>query len=202
MNVPTDFQNLIKLLIIGDSSVGKSNFLFQFIENKFTDTHIATIGFDFKSQKVTLPNSKQVVKLQIWDTAGQERYMSVNKNLFLRVQGMILMYDITNRETFEHISNWVENIKEICSSLPIVLVGNKCDMDELRIVTEEEGREIAKKYNMSFFEASGKTGINVKEAFYEISEQIIKGVQRKRMNTVSLMAKNKDKEERRVKGCC
>ena len=75
-------------------------------------------------------------------------------------------------------------------------------MDELRIVTEEEGREIAKKYNMSFFEASGKTGINVKEAFYEISEQIIKGVQRKRMNTVSLMAKNKDKEERRVKGCC
>ena len=75
-------------------------------------------------------------------------------------------------------------------------------MDELRIVTEEEGKEIANKYKMSFFEASGKTGLNVKEAFYEISEQIIKGVQRKRMNTVSLMNKKKETEERRVKGCC
>ena len=86
-------------------------------------------------------HSKQVVKLQVWDTAGQERYMSVNKNLFLRVQGMLLMYDITNRESFEHVSNWVDNIKEICSSIPIVLVGNKSDMEELRIVTEEEGRQ-------------------------------------------------------------
>ena len=114
MNVPTEFQNLIKLLIIGDSSVGKSNFLFQFIENKFTDSHISTVGFDCKSQIVTLPTSKQVVKLQIWDTAGQERYMSVNKNLFLRVQGMILMYDITNRDSFEHVTVWINNIREIC----------------------------------------------------------------------------------------
>ena len=174
--------------------------LFTIIENKFTDTHIATIGFDFKSQKVTLPNSKQVVKLQVWDTAGQERYMSVNKNLFLRVQGMLLMYDITNRESFEHVSNWVDNIKEICSSIPIVLVGNKSDMEELRIVTEEEGKAVAKKLKMSFFEASAKTGVNVKEAFYEIAEQVIDGVQRKRMNTVSLMKtkkKKKDKDKNR-----
>lgn len=206
MNVETDYQNLIKLLIIGDSSVGKSNFLFQFIENKFTDTHIATIGFDFKSQNVTLPTSKQVVKLQIWDTAGQERFMSVNKNLFLRVQGMLLMYDITNRESFEHISNWVENIKEICSSIPIVLVGNKSDMEELRIVTEEEGKAVAKKLKMSFFETSGKTGSNVREAIYEIAEQIIEDVQRKRKNTVSLMKikkkKKKNKETKKVDRWC
>lgn len=201
MNVPTEFQNLIKLLIIGDSSVGKSNFLFQFIENKFTDTHIATVGFDCKSQIVTLPTSKQVVKLQIWDTAGQERYMSVNKNLFLRVQGMILMYDITNRDSFEHVTVWINNIKEICSQIPIILVGNKCDLEEERIVTEEEGKEIAENNKMNFLEASGKNGTNVKEAFYQLAEEIINGVQRKRMQTISL-AKSKKEETKRVKDCC
>lgn len=201
MNVPTEFQNLIKLLIIGDSSVGKSNFLFQFIENKFTDSHISTVGFDCKSQIVTLPTSKQVVKLQIWDTAGQERYMSVNKNLFLRVQGMILMYDITNRDSFEHVTVWINNIREICSQIPIILVGNKCDLEEERIVTEEEGREIAENNKMNFLEASGKNGTNVKETFYLLAEEIIKGVQRKRMQTISL---NKDKKEetKKVKECC
>ena len=201
MNVPTEFQNLIKLLIIGDSSVGKSNFLFQFIENKFTDSHISTVGFDCKSQIVTLPTSKQVVKLQIWDTAGQERYMSVNKNLFLRVQGMILMYDITNRESFEHVTVWINNIREICSQIPIILVGNKCDLEEERIVTEEEGREIAENNKMNFLEASGKNGTNVKETFYLLAEEIIKGVQRKRMQTISLN-KNKKEETKKVKECC
>lgn len=201
MNVPTEFQNLIKLLIIGDSSVGKSNFLFQFIENKFTDSHISTVGFDCKSQIVTLPTSKQVVKLQIWDTAGQERYMSVNKNLFLRVQGMILMYDITNRDSFEHVTVWINNIREICSQIPIILVGNKCDLEEERIVTEEEGREIAENNKMNFLEASGKNGTNVKETFYLLAEEIIKGVQRKRMQTISLN-KNKKEETKKVKECC
>ena len=201
MNVPTEFQNLIKLLIIGDSSVGKSNFLFQFIENKFTDSHISTVGFDCKSQIVTLPTSKQVVKLQIWDTAGQERYMSVNKNLFLRVQGMILMYDITNRDSFEHVTVWINNIREICSQIPIILVGNKCDLEEERIVTEEEGREIAENNKMNFLEASGKIGTNVNETFSLLAEEIIKGVQRKRMQTISLN-KNKKEETKKVKECC
>ena len=115
---------LIKLSIIGDSNVGKSNFLFKFIDDQFSPLHVATIGFDYKSRITTLPVSKKTVKLQIWDTAGQEKYMSINKNLFQRVQGIILMYDITKRETFEHLETWINIIKQMTNEIPIILVGN------------------------------------------------------------------------------
>ena len=179
MNVPTDFQNLIKLLIIGDSSVGKSNFLFQFIENKFTDTHIATIGFDFKSQKVTLPNSKQVVKLQIWDTVGEEKFMSINQSLLAKVHGVILIYDITDQTSFEHITNWLKIIREANENASLILVANKCDEEDKRVVSEEEGNKIAEENNISFVEASAKENINVKETFVKIAEEIMLRVTKK-----------------------
>ena len=136
MNIESDFETLIKLVIIGDSGIGKSNFLFKFVEGKFSPMHVATVGFDYKSKIIILPQSKKKVKLQIWDTAGQEKYMSVNKNLFQRVQGIILMYDLTKRETFERLSIWINIIKQMTNDIPIILVANKLDEED----NPEQGR--------------------------------------------------------------
>ncbi len=184
MNVESDFETLIKLVIIGDSGVGKSNFLFKFIEGQFSPLHVATVGFDYKSKIVTLPTSKKKVKLQIWDTAGQEKYMSINKNLFQRVQGIILMYDLTKRETFERLSIWLNIIKQMTNEIPIILVANKLD-EELnpengRIVEEREGEKFAKDNDFQFLEASGLNGTNVDKVFITISEVIIKNLQEER----------------------
>ena len=142
MQINSDFEFLIKLVVIGDSGVGKTNFIFQFTEGRFSRAHVTTIGFDYKSKIIKLPNKKKVIKLQIWDTAGQERYMAVNKNLFQKVQGIILMYDLTNRDSFEHIQSWLNLVKKNVSNKIVMLVANKLDLaEEKRIVTEEEGEE-------------------------------------------------------------
>ena len=175
MNETSNFDTLIKLVIIGDSGVGKSNFITKFIDGQFTPNHVATVGFDYKSKIHQLPQSKKTVKLQIWDTAGQEKYMSINKNIFQRAQGIILMYDLTRRESFERLNIWLNLIKQMTNEMPIILVANKLDKkDENRNVEESEGEEFAKKKGFKFFEASGKDGTNVERCFEEISELINK----------------------------
>lgn len=172
MNVPSDFENLIKLLILGDISVGKSNFLFRFIEDKYIEEHLPTIGFDYKSKIITLPD-KSVVKLQIWDTVGQEKFMAINKSLLQKVHGIILLYDITDIDSFEHLDNWFKVIKEVNENANVILVANKCDLDDKRLVSEEEGNKVAKENNISFVEASAKENINITETFVKIAEEIL-----------------------------
>ena len=201
MNNESNFDNTIKLLLIGDSSVGKTNFIFRFVDNRFQTVHLTTIGFDFKSKIVTLPNSKKTLKLQIWDTAGQERYMSLNQNLFLKVHGVILMYDISNRESFDHLTKWLDLIKDAINDIPIVLVGNKIDKEEERLVSYNEGEQLAKELNISFFESSGKENKNVKEPFYSLCEEIINKMKNERTSTNNFSINNqKDKEKK--KKCC
>ena len=200
MNVNSNFENIIKLLLIGDSAVGKTNFIFRFVDNRFQSTHLTTIGFDFKSKVCTLPNSKKTVKLQIWDTAGQERYMSLNQNLFLKVQGVILMYDISSRETFEHLKNWVNIIKDTIEEIPIILVGNKIDKEDERTVSFEEGEKFAKDLNILFLESSGKENKNVKEAFYMLTEDVINKIQNERTSTININLNNQS--EKTKKNCC
>ena len=128
---------------------------------------------------------KKTVKLQIWDTAGQEKYMSVNKNLFQRVQGIILMYDLTKRDTFERLNVWLNLIKQMTNEIPIILIANKLDdEDQNRIVTYDEGLSFAKENGMQFFEASGMNGTNVDKCFITLSEIIIKNLQEGR-STIS-----------------
>ena len=201
MNNESKFDNTIKLLLIGDSSVGKTNFIFRFVDNRFQTVHLTTIGFDFKSKIVTLPNSKKTLKLQIWDTAGQERYMSLNQNLFLKVHGVILMYDISNRESFDHLTKWLDLIKDAINDIPIVLVGNKIDKEEERLVSYNEGEQLAKELNISFFESSGKENKNVKEPFYSLCEEIINKMKNERTSTNNFSINNQ-KEKEKKKKCC
>ena len=151
MQINSDFEVMIKLMIIGDSSVGKTNFIFRFTEGRFSTFHVATVGFDYKSRIIKLPSNKKKVKLQIWDTAGQERYMALNKNLFQKVQGIILMYDLTNRDSFENLNGWLNLVTQNVSNKIIMLVGNKLDLaEEKRIVTETEGMMLAQENKILF----------------------------------------------------
>ena len=205
MQINSDFEFLIKLVVIGDSGVGKTNFIFQFTEGRFSRAHVTTIGFDYKSKIIKLPNKKKVIKLQIWDTAGQERYMAVNKNLFQKVQGIILMYDLTNRDSFEHIQSWLNLVKKNVSNKIVMLVANKLDLaEEKRIVTEEEGEDIGKKNDMLFFEGSGASGENVDKIFTKMAEMVYTKLIDERSERGDYENKNLklDKNNSKKKKCC
>jgi len=204
MQINSDFEFLIKIVVIGDSGVGKTNFIFQFTEGRFSSAHVTTIGIDYKSKIIKLPN-KKVVKLQIWDTAGQERYMAINKNLFQKVQGIILMYDLTNRDSFEHLQNWLNLINKNVSNKVVILVANKLDLaQEKRIVTEEEGEDIGKKNDMLFFEGSGASGENVDEIFRSIADEVYKKLIDERNDRSDYDNNNLklNKKKREKKKCC
>ena len=177
MNVPTEFELTVKVLILGDVSVGKTNFISQFTQGKFAENYSPTLSFDFQTKIHKTPNGK-VIKYQIWDTVGQEKFMSVSQNLLLKVQGIILMYDITNQDSFDHIDTWLKTIKNCNDNIPIILVANKCDNDKDRIISFKEGEEIATKNNMIFIEASAQKNINVKETFNKLAEKIINNFQK------------------------
>jgi small GTP-binding protein len=165
--------NEIKLIVLGNTSVGKSSFILKYIEDKFVLNYIATLGMDFKQKKLKLKNGQEV-RLRIYDTAGQERFKSVAISFIKKAEGVILIYDIGNKATFESLEEWIKNIKESGKeNLPIILVGNKCDLPpEKRQVELIEGKDKAEEFNLPFFETSCKEGINIKEVFEKIVEDI------------------------------
>ena len=165
--------NEIKLIVLGNTSVGKSSFILKYIEDKFVLNYMATLGMDFKQKKLKLKNGQEV-RLRIYDTAGQERFKSVAVSFIKKAEGAILIYDIGNKATFESLEEWIKNIKESGKeNLPIILVGNKCDLPpEKRQVELIEGKDKAEEFNLPFFETSCKEGINIKEVFEKIVEDI------------------------------
>ncbi len=179
MNFQPTFDYFLKIIIIGDTSVGKTNFLFRFIDGKFNQIYQPTIGIDYKSIIRVLPKTRKKVKIQFWDTAGQERYKSLNKIYFQRVQGIILMYDITKRESFENLDSWRNLIFDNVDNIPVALIGNKLDIaDEKRIVEVEEGKSFADENGFLFYETSALNGKNVNNAIYSLCEKIIGSLER------------------------
>ena len=166
-----DVDHIFKVLIIGDSSVGKSNILLRFSDNIFHDTFLPTIGVDFKIRNVKMSN--QTIKLNIWDTAGQERFKTITSTYYKGAHGIILVYDITDRESFNNINNWLTEVRKHAGAQVVkLLVGNKCDMEEERVVTAKEGKEFADSLGISFMETSAKQRINIDEAFMTLTKQV------------------------------
>ena len=165
-------EETIKIIILGDSKVGKTSFLIRFTKNKFDETYLATIGIDYIYRIINIEN--KLYKLMYYDTAGEEKYKSIPKNYIKNMQGIILMYDITNKLSFDSIIDWISDVKEIKGeNFPMILVGNKIDLNESREVTEEMGYELAEKNQIEFFETSNKDGTNIQEAGLEIVYKIL-----------------------------
>jgi small GTP-binding protein len=162
---------LIKILLIGDSNVGKSCLIMRFIDNYFTLSYISTIGIDFKIKTFNIEDKK--VKVQIWDTAGQERFKTITKTFYRSAMGVIFVYDITDENTFKNVEYWIQNVNDNTSNnINKILIGNKSDKIDYRIVDKLKGFELAKKYSMNFIETSAKNGINVDKVFNTIIREI------------------------------
>ena len=166
-------ETVYKVLLLGDSSVGKTCFLLRYCDKTFQDAHLSTIGLDYRLKSMTLKNKKNI-KLQIWDTAGQDRFRAITKNYYKGANGIILIYDVTNLQTFENVKNWITQIREEANkNVVIFLAGNKADLpEESRAVQKEDGQKMAEEYNIPFQETSAKEGINVNETFQELVEKI------------------------------
>ncbi|XP_025066051.1 ras-related protein Rab-3A [Alligator sinensis] len=166
-----NFDYMFKILIIGNSSVGKTSFLFRYADDSFTPAFVSTVGIDFKVK--TIYRNDKRIKLQIWDTAGQERYRTITTAYYRGAMGFILMYDITNEESFNAVQDWSTQIKTYSwDNAQVLLVGNKCDMEDERVVSSERGRQLAEHLGFEFFEASAKDNINVKQTFERLVDII------------------------------
>ncbi|XP_049451859.1 ras-related protein Rab-15-like [Epinephelus fuscoguttatus] len=177
MVMAKQYDILFRLLMLGDSGVGKTCMLRRFTESDFDPTHISTIGVDFKMKTLELDGIR--VRVQIWDTAGQERYQTITKQYYRRAQGIIFAYDITSESSFQHLVKWVGDVDEYApGKVQRILVGNKSDEELRRQVTREQGSKLAESYGMEFFETSASTGSNVTEAFTRVTELVLQAHKR------------------------
>jgi small GTP-binding protein len=171
--VSNSFDLIYKVLLLGDTSVGKTCFLLRYTEDTFTENHISTIGVDYKLKLLSTAPDKNI-KLQIWDTAGQDRFRCITKNYFRGSHGILLIYDITSTSSFNNIKNWILQIRESLGEQPcITLVGNKVDLESNRRISKDDGIRLAKEYGMSFFETSAKDNTNINEAFNQLTKEML-----------------------------
>jgi len=166
-----EYDYLFKLLLIGDSGVGKSCLLLRFADDTYTESYISTIGVDFKIRTIT--QDSKTVKLQIWDTAGQERFRTITSSYYRGAHGIIVVYDVTDMESFNNVKQWLHEIdRYACENVNKLLVGNKCDLESKRVVSFDQAKEFADSLGIEFMETSAKNSTNVEKAFTTMSAQI------------------------------
>ncbi|KAI0806742.1 GTP-binding protein ypt1 [Fomes fomentarius] len=169
--MPDGYDYLFKLLLIGDSGVGKSCLLLRFAEDSFTDSYLSTIGVDFKIRTIELEG--KTVKLQIWDTAGQERFRTIAAAYYRGAHGIIMVYDVTDEETFKNVKGWMQEIERYASEdVKKLIIGNKSDLVERKVVEYSAAKEFADALSIPFIETSAKNSTNVDEAFYTMAKVI------------------------------
>lgn len=171
------YDYLFKYIVIGDTGTGKSCLLLQFTDKRFQHVHDLTVGVEFGSRNVTIAQ-KKAIKLQIWDTAGQESFRSITRSYYRGACAALLLYDITRRDSFLHLTQWLEEVQRTANpEIVIMLVGNKIDLEHRRAVTTNEGREFARKHNLIFIETSAKSSANVEAAFITTAECVYDKIQ-------------------------
>lgn len=205
MSLGQEYDYLFKVLIIGNSCVGKSNILLRFSDNLFHESFLPTIGVDFKIRNVECKN--KTIKLHIWDTAGQERFKTITATYYKGAHGIILVYDITDRISFQEIENWLSEIEHHASAkVTKILVGNKSDLEDQRQVSYQEGKDFADKLGMEFLETSAKSRINIDETFMKLTNAILPTVPSNNKpsdNGISgLEGRRKKPVGEKKKGCC
>ena len=208
-----NFNYLLKYVIVGDAAVGKSNLLLRYTHGEFKEEYQLTIGVEFGSNNIIVDNN--IFRIQIWDTAGQENFRSITRSYYKNSACALIVYDITRRQSVENLINWIEDCKNSSpKTVFMVLIGNKCDLEKNREVSEEEGREFAEKYGMLFFETSAKTGKNVEEVFKESTKIIAQKIKEnyydlenqscgiKKGNEENIVLGNSGNNNNEEKWCC
>ncbi|GLB35112.1 putative GTP-binding protein ypt1 [Lyophyllum shimeji] len=167
----SEYDYLFKLLLIGDSGVGKSCLLLRFADDTYTESYISTIGVDFKIRTIELEG--KTVKLQIWDTAGQERFRTITSSYYRGAHGIIVVYDVTDNDTFTNVKQWLQEIDRYASEgVNKLLVGNKSDLTGKKVVEYTVAKEFADQLSIPFLETSAKNATNVEQAFLTMAKQI------------------------------
>ena len=209
---PSGYDMIFKVVLIGDTSVGKTNILSKYLTNDFDPDSKATVGVEFGTKNFKIEDN--IVKVQIWDTAGQERYRSITNAYYKGAKGSLLVYDITNPKTFESIDRWLSDLKvNGDENISVVLLGNKSDLESDRKVTTQQGKEKAEFYKLAFMETSALNGDNIERAFNELITDVYKNhhdlfekqakvvINDKAINLENA-DENDEKMEKEKKGCC
>ena len=193
------------LITLGDGQVGKTSLIYRYIDDTFTFDYLSTIGIDSKKKIIKLKNNEQI-KVKIFDTAGQERFRSITSNYIKKANGILLIYSVDNPKSFENIETWYQSIYEDDNKnkLPVVLIGNKSDLEEKRQISKETGIDLAEKFGFEnhFYETSCKTGENVEKAINDLVNQIYEKFGSKNNNSSSLKISSQNNEMMKKKKCC
>ena len=197
----SEFECTLKILLLGGSAVGKSNFISRFVSNEFSEKHLSTSGLELKSSEI-ITDDKKKIKVHLWDTAGQEKYKSVTKSLFCKVQGVIAMFDLTNEDSFEQAKYWIKVLKEERGQIPTILVGSKFDLTDLIIISEEEIKNYAENETLEFMMVSSKTDYNVKNAVKMICEKVLTSLDNYEINESFSDFIQLSKKKKKKKQCC
>lgn len=210
---------ILKILTIGESGVGKTCILLRYTDNRFIKNHLTTIGknfkififlgIDYKSKNITINNKS--IKLKIWDTAGQERFRNITQQYYKNADGILLVFDVSDRSSFEKVRDWIKQIQAYTQKdqIGVVLVGNKCDVEN-REVKSDEGEALASEYNLKYFETSALNNSNIEETFQHLAQEIIRvkdvkesgGVPVNQNNNINIENKDKEKVPGKEKKCC
>ena len=209
MEEEENYEMMFKVVLVGDSFVGKTNTMSKYLKNEFQEDSKATVGVEFGAKQFKIEN--HLVKAQIWDTAGQERYKAITSAYYKGAKGAFVVYDITRKSSFESIEKWVNDLTSTADKkLTIVLIGNKCDLEGQREITKEEGQEKANKLDVAFLETSAFSGENLDKAFEMMVNEIYKKCHEEMLAEANIdfieggqdinLSKKKDNTE--AKKCC
>ena len=196
----------IKLLLLGDSTVGKTSILIKYINDKFDDSAISTVGVDYMDKIITYKNLK--IKLQIWDTSGEEKFRSITRNFYRNADGIFIVFDLTKKPTFDHVKNWISEALDHNDTIKLVLIGNKLDLKNEIEVSNELASSYAKRNNLKYFETSAKEGTNINVAFNTIIDLLFANKTEKDIinefsrNNSSLSVNTDSEDKRKKKSCC
>ena len=205
-NSDQNYEFIFKVLLLGNSNVGKSSLFLRFVDDIWNDTFIPTIGVDFKIKTFEIDSKK--IKMQIWDTAGQERFKNIIASYYRGAHGILLLYDVSDKDSFKNLSNWLIEIEKNASKNVLkVLIGNKCDLEEKRVISINQGKEFADTYGLKFIETSAKKNLNVTEAFETLGRELMaasaeKKIIKQKQNKKISVAKAQDLNIDKKGGCC
>ena len=202
------FDRTCQLLIIGDSSVGKTSINTRYANGTFKEEYLATVGLDYYTKDEIINN--KTIQVKIWDTAGQERFKSLTQNYFRNAEGVLLVYDVTSTESFDNLKYWISSIKDNMEKknmhIPLIIIGNKIDMEDAREINRENAEKFAGENNYKYFETSAKTGVGVDDAIRELVNQVLNQAgsddQKQSRNGSVQIKENGGNSNEKKKGCC